>query len=59
MQLIELAIDPNLRPENLCLNEYIKLANFIVDNPPLLAINKTSKRKVKNKKLPNNTLSDG
>ena len=59
IQLIELAIDPNLRPENLCLNEYIKLANFIVDNPPLLAINKTSKRKVKNKKLPNNTLSDG
>ncbi len=57
-QLIELAIDPNLRPENLCLKEYVKLANFIVDNPPLLTSSKTSKRKDKNKKLPNTPLSD-
>jgi 16S rRNA (adenine1518-N6/adenine1519-N6)-dimethyltransferase len=56
-QLIELAIDPNLRPENLCLKEYVKLANFIVDNPPLLTSSKTSKRKDKNKKLSNTPLS--
>ncbi len=33
-QLESLNIDANLRPENLSLDEYIKLANFIVDNPP-------------------------
>ncbi|MGL1955872.1 MAG: 16S rRNA (adenine(1518)-N(6)/adenine(1519)-N(6))-dimethyltransferase RsmA [Colwellia sp.] len=33
-QLISLAIDPTLRPENLSIDEYIKLANYIVDNPP-------------------------
>ncbi|NQY62849.1 MAG: 16S rRNA (adenine(1518)-N(6)/adenine(1519)-N(6))-dimethyltransferase RsmA [Alteromonadaceae bacterium] len=32
-QLISLDIDPTLRPENLSIDEYIKLANFIVDNP--------------------------
>ncbi len=32
-QLISLDIDPTLRPENICVDDYIKLANFIVDNP--------------------------
>ena len=32
-QLTSLAIDANLRPENLTLDDFIKLANFIVDNP--------------------------
>lgn len=32
-QLISLDIDPNLRAENLPLDDYIKLANFLVDNP--------------------------
>ena len=36
-QLAELNIDANLRPENLSIDEYIKLANFIVDNPPEVA----------------------
>ncbi|MFT7005867.1 MAG: 16S rRNA (adenine1518-N6/adenine1519-N6)-dimethyltransferase [Colwellia sp.] len=33
-QLEALNIDANLRPENLTLDDYIMLANFIVDNPP-------------------------
>jgi 16S rRNA (adenine1518-N6/adenine1519-N6)-dimethyltransferase len=33
-QLESLNIDANLRPENLTLDDYITLANFIVDNPP-------------------------
>ena len=33
-QLESLNIDANLRPENLTIDEYIILANFIVDNPP-------------------------
>jgi len=33
-QLEALNIDANLRPENLTLDDYIILANFIVDNPP-------------------------
>jgi 16S rRNA (adenine1518-N6/adenine1519-N6)-dimethyltransferase len=33
-QLESLNIDANLRPENLNLDDYIMLANFIVDNPP-------------------------
>jgi len=33
-QLESLNIDANLRPENLSLDDYIMLANFIVDNPP-------------------------
>ena len=33
-QLESLNVDPNLRPENLTLDDYIMLANFIVDNPP-------------------------
>ena len=32
-QLIALDLDPTLRPENLALDDYIKLANFITDNP--------------------------
>ena len=32
-QLISLDIDPTLRPENLSVDEYIKLANFLTDNP--------------------------
>lgn len=34
-QLTSLDIDANLRPENLTINDYIKLANFIVENPPV------------------------
>lgn len=34
-QLISLDIDANLRPENLTIDDYIKLANFIVENPPV------------------------
>ena len=33
-QLEALNIDANLRPENLTLDDYIMLANFIADNPP-------------------------
>ena len=33
-QLSSLAIDANLRPENLSIDEFITLANFITDNPP-------------------------
>jgi len=43
-QLEALNIDANLRPENLTLDDYILLANFIVDNPP-------EPIKVDNKKL--------
>ena len=32
-RLTELGIDPGLRPENLTLDDYIKLANFITENP--------------------------
>jgi 16S rRNA (adenine1518-N6/adenine1519-N6)-dimethyltransferase len=32
-QLTALNIDANLRPENLTIDDYIKLANFITDNP--------------------------
>jgi len=32
-QLTDLGIDPGLRPENLALDDYIKLANFITENP--------------------------
>lgn len=32
-QLIALDIDPSLRPENLNLDQYIKLANFVSENP--------------------------
>lgn len=35
-QLESLGLNPTLRPENLTIDEYIKLANFIVDNPPEL-----------------------
>jgi 16S rRNA (adenine1518-N6/adenine1519-N6)-dimethyltransferase len=34
-QLESLNIDASLRPENLSLDDYIKLANFITDNPPV------------------------
>jgi 16S rRNA (adenine1518-N6/adenine1519-N6)-dimethyltransferase len=33
-QLESLNIDANVRPENLTIDDYIMLANFIVDNPP-------------------------
>ena len=48
-QLESLNIDANLRPENLSLDEYIKLANFIVDNPPEVAPVKEKRRMSKNK----------
>lgn len=34
-QLSTLGIDANLRPENLTIDDYIKLANYIVENPPV------------------------
>ncbi len=43
-QLASLNIDANLRPENLTLDDYIKLANFIVDNPPLEEVDKSDKK---------------
>jgi len=46
-QLISLDVDPTLRPENLSIDEYIKLANFIVDNPPELPEPKSKKRSAK------------
>ena len=32
-QLIDLGLDPTLRPENLAIDDYILLANHLVDNP--------------------------
>jgi len=43
-QLASLNIDANLRPENLTIDNYITLANFIIDNPPQII-------EIKNKKL--------
>jgi len=43
-QLTSLDIDANLRPENLTLDNFITLANFIVDNPPIEQIEKTNKK---------------
>jgi len=43
-QLASLDIDANLRPENLTIDDYIKLANFIVDNPPIEIIEKSNKK---------------
>lgn len=43
-QLESLNIDANLRPENLTLDDYIMLANFIVDNPPAEVINSKNKK---------------
>ena len=42
-QLEDLNIDANLRPENLTLDDYILLANFIVDNPPEPSAQETKK----------------
>jgi len=43
-QLASLDIDENLRPENLTLDNYITLANFIVDNPPIEKIETNNKK---------------
>jgi len=43
-QLESLNIDANLRPENLTIDDYIMLANFIVDNPPAEQIEKSNKK---------------
>jgi len=43
-QLEALNIDANLRPENLTLDDYIILANFIVDNPPEQVITTSNKK---------------
>ncbi|MEI6895426.1 MAG: 16S rRNA (adenine(1518)-N(6)/adenine(1519)-N(6))-dimethyltransferase RsmA [Colwellia sp.] len=48
-QLSALNIDANLRPENLTLDDYIKLANFIVDNPPEAPPIKEKRRMSKNR----------
>jgi len=42
-QLESVGIDANLRPENLTLDNYITLANFIVENPPVDNKNENSK----------------
>lgn len=44
-QLTSLNIDANLRPENLSIDEYIKLANFIVENPPVKVEEPNTKKK--------------
>jgi 16S rRNA (adenine1518-N6/adenine1519-N6)-dimethyltransferase len=50
-QLATLNIDANLRPENLTIDEYIKLANFITDNPAIDAVKpKKGKRHMAQKK---------
>lgn len=49
-QLASLEIDENLRPENLTLNNFITLANFIVDNPPK-EHSKTTKKKESRRSL--------
>ena len=43
-QLTSLDIDASVRPENLTLDDYIKLANFIVDNPPVEQVEKNDKK---------------
>jgi len=43
-QLTSLDIDANLRPENLTIDDFIKLANFIVDNPPVEQEEKSDKK---------------
>jgi 16S rRNA (adenine1518-N6/adenine1519-N6)-dimethyltransferase len=54
-QLAELNIDANLRPENLSLDEYKKLADFIVDNPPEAAPVKEKRRMAKNRRTEDTT----
>jgi 16S rRNA (adenine1518-N6/adenine1519-N6)-dimethyltransferase len=43
-QLNSLNIDASVRPENLTLDDYIKLANFIVDNPPVEQLEDNDKK---------------
>jgi 16S rRNA (adenine1518-N6/adenine1519-N6)-dimethyltransferase len=43
-QLESLDIDANLRPENLTLDNFITLANFIVDNPPVIELETNNKK---------------
>jgi len=43
-QLESLDIDANLRPENLTLDNFITLANFIVDNPPIIELETNNKK---------------
>jgi len=43
-QLISLGIDESLRPENLTIDDFIKLANFITDNPPAIEQEQTTKK---------------
>ena len=60
-QLTSLGIDANVRPENLSIDDYINLANFIVDNPPEVAPVKTKRHmsKLKEARLDNdNTHED-
>jgi 16S rRNA (adenine1518-N6/adenine1519-N6)-dimethyltransferase len=57
-QLATLNIDANLRPENLSINEYIKLANFITDNPAIDAVKpKKVKRHMAQKQADENSVS--
>ncbi|HCM47362.1 MAG TPA: 16S rRNA (adenine(1518)-N(6)/adenine(1519)-N(6))-dimethyltransferase, partial [Colwellia sp.] len=57
-QLAELNIDANLRPENLSLDEYKKLADFIVDNPPEVAPVKEKRHMAKNKNIQQTNLNE-
>ena len=52
-QLASLGIDETLRPENLTLDNFITLANFITDNPPTIDSTMTkTKRHMATKKKP-------
>jgi 16S rRNA (adenine1518-N6/adenine1519-N6)-dimethyltransferase len=60
-QLASLGIDENLRPENLSIDDFITLANFITDNPPAQDnVVKKSKRHMatKNTNEPSNPESE-
>jgi len=54
-QLASLGIDENLRPENLSIDDFITLANFITDNPPAQEqVSKKTKRHMATKQQQNN-----
>ena len=58
-QLTSLGIDETLRPENLTIDDFIKLANFITDNPPAQELTtKKAKRHMANKQTKDNPEKD-
>ena len=59
-QLTSLGIDETLRPENLTIDDFIKLANFITDNPPAQELTtKKAKRHMAKKQTKDNPEKDG